>query len=256
MGFLDKAKKFLQKKGERKQAFLDREHELKTNIADLDAKKSEIIANYDPLKPFDPKKIDELDAQIEAAEKEIFVLNQTKKDTPDYDFGEVAPHIETVKDEASKVIDGKKAEEEKAREAIAEAKKVYLDSLVAHYRLKNEINEVVSEANETLSQLTQPIGREADKLRRKAQELDLELYRLAPTGSVSMGGGRSDQWKIDELEKQKSDLWAQIHKLEGYKTNISGHIPELSSHRNGDYQRIYFIADDEQKDAATKGILK
>ncbi|ASN05311.1 coiled-coil domain-containing protein [Virgibacillus necropolis] len=251
MKLIDAAKTFLQSKSAKHQAFHNREHELRTKITELEAKKSAKIAEYDPTTPFDPKQLAKIDAQIADAHKEIAVLNENKQATPQFDPSEVAEHVENVRKEASEQISVKKAEEEKARAAIEKAKKAFLDAQAKHHNVRRQAADIATDANETISQLTIGIAQELGKLHRKAQELDLKAFRLSGDGSAS--GLRSDQHQVDQLRDELSEIRREITRLEGFKAEVTAGIPELKSYRDNNGKTIYFAHEAEQTDAADKG---
>lgn len=252
MKLIDAAKKFLQTKSAKKQAFLDKEHELRSKLTELDAKKSKVIGEYDPSKPFDAKAIDHIEAQIDAVKKELDVLTQTVKLTPDYDVDESIKYIADIKREATSVIAEKKKADEQARAKIAEAKKALLAAQVEHFNVVRQANEFAADTNETLTQLNSGIQRQINILRQKAHEIDLEIYRLSPqTTSAHYDGYAIIDAKRDEL----SEIRREIQKLEGYAATVTVAMPALSNYRDSNGNTTYFVHSDEQINAANKGIL-
>lgn len=254
MGLIQKAREFLQSKSTKSQAFLDREHELKTKITELEAKKSKLISEYDPTKSFDSKAIDIIDADIAVASKEIAVLNETKKYVPEHDVSESLKHIEQVKSEASDIVAEKIKAEEGARAKIVEAKKAFLEAQAAHYRLIRDAQDFKADTNETLSQLSAGIKQEIGNLRRHMQKLDREIYDLSPDGSSA--GILGHQAQLDAVQDERSKIMSQIVKLEQHVSGISLPIGQLDMHRDKNGKTVYFIHQQEQFDATNKGIIQ
>ncbi|MFC7063959.1 hypothetical protein [Halobacillus seohaensis] len=251
--FLQQAKQFLAQKSKKRQAFFDREEELRTKITELDAKKSQITAEYDPTVGFDPKKLDDVDGEIEATQKELAVLTESKRNTPEYESTEVVEHIRTLKDEAESKLSTKRTAEEKQRDKIEKARQAYLEALAGHHSIKREVDEVKADANETLQQLSAPIKRHRDALLREVQALELESYRLAPDGSVSGNAPRSDNYQKQEIDAKIREIKREITELQSAQSEVVGGVAPLNSYRDNDYKHVYFLTDSEQKDAAERG---
>lgn len=253
MKFIEKARQFLQTKSARKQAFNDKETELRSKLNDIASQKSRLIAEYDPTKPFDASAIDKLDTEAAALQKELDVLRQTVKLTPDYDVAESLKYVDDVKKDANAFISDKVKAAEKAREKIIEAKRALLTAQAEHFRIVRDARDFASNTNETLIALNSGIKQEIENLRIKRQELERQLYDLA--GTTTFNVVNSAQSQIDALQAEYDEVRAEIARLEGYTMAVNVPIPELSNYRNGNGQTIYFVHDLEQKDAAEKGIF-
>ncbi|MEC1157560.1 hypothetical protein [Cytobacillus horneckiae] len=253
-GFLAKAQAFLRKKSETKQAYLDREHELRTKMTELEAQKSNITANYDPTKPYDAKAIDKIDEKIEVASKELALLTTNLPKISDYDLDELTSHLVEARTEAEKALNKKAQDAEKVRDDILAAKQTYLQKLADYQRIQTDAESVKYEVKEMLAELTTPVKKEIEKLRSQLIEVDYQLYEKASAGSGQ--GLRTDQVEIDLLEKRKGELGRRIAKLESHIGDIGSKVPDLRQYTDGNMQNIYYIHDKEQFDAAEKGITK
>lgn len=251
---IDKAKAFLKSKSAKAQAFYDREHELRTKLTELEAQKSKIYADYDPSKPFDPKKIDAIDEKIDEINKELAVLTVSMQSVSDYDPDELIKHIEAVKTEAADVIAEKHKAEAAARQAILDAKRTLLDAQAAHFRIVRDTNDYKADINDILRDLKKPIDDEVAKLRRQLQEVDREIYEQAGNGSTSLNASRSNQATIDRLYEQKNEIGRKINELNTHITDIGLAIPPLSNYRDANGRTIYFVHADEQQQAAENGV--
>ncbi|PDZ47063.1 hypothetical protein [Bacillus wiedmannii] len=256
LGFIEKAKEFILSKSKQKQAFFDREHELKTKITELEAKRSSIIEAYDPVKGLDQAAIDKIDAEITTIHKEIAVLNIGKTKVSDYELEDLITHVTDAKKEAEEVIAGKLTEEEKVREEVLKAKKAFLKAQVEHYTLTREAQNYAEDINESLLDLTKGVSVEIDRLRTKAHELSLELYRLSSDGSTSLNSTRSDQAVIDHVQEEYDKVRSEINKLEALMGKVSAPISQLNSYTDGNSRPIYLVDRNEQIDATQKGIIK
>ncbi|EJR61560.1 hypothetical protein IIO_03013 [Bacillus cereus VD115] len=256
IGFIEKAKEFISSKSKQKQAFFDREHELKTKITELEAKRSGVIEAYDPVKGLDQAAINKIDAEIASIHKEIAILNIGKTKVSDYEMEDLIKHVSDAKKEAEEVIAGKLTEEEKAREKILKAKKALLEAQTEHYILTYQTHEYTFEINETLRELTNSISFEISELRNRSQELSLEMYRHAPDGSISLNSIRSDQAMYDTIQEEYDKVRKEITRLESVMVDVSAIIPQLSSYRDGYSRAIYLVDRNEQIDATQKGIVK
>ncbi|MED0996285.1 hypothetical protein P4T34_12480 [Bacillus mobilis] len=256
LGFIEKAKEFILSKSKQKQAFFDREHELKTKITELEAKRSGIIEAYDPVKGLDQAAIDKIDAEIAGIQKEIAILSIGKTKVSNYELEDLITHVTDAKKEAEEVIAGKLTEEEKAREKIFKAKKALLEAQAEHYTLTYQTHEYTFEINETLRELTNSISLEISELRSRAQELSLEMYRHAPDGSISSNSTRPDQVMYDTIQEEYGKVRKEINRLESVMGDVSAIIPQLSSYRDGYSKPIYLVDRNEQIDATQKGIVK
>ncbi|MCU5618096.1 hypothetical protein OCA99_00115 [Bacillus cereus] len=256
LGFIEKAKEFILSKSKQKQAFFDREHELKTKITELESKRSGIIDAYDPTKGLNQASIDKIDAEIAIIHKEIAVLNIGKTKVSDCEMEDLITHVTDAKKEAEEVIASKLTEEEKVREKVLKAKKEFLKAQVEHYMLTREAQNYAEDINESLLDLTKGISSEIDRLRNKAHELNLELYRLASNGSVSLNATRSDQAVIDHVQEEYDKVRSEINKLEALMGKVSAPISQLNSYTDGNSRPIYLVDRNEQIDATQKGIIK
>lgn len=253
-GFLAKAQAFLRKKSETKQAYMDREHELRAKITELEAKKSSITASYDPTKPFDAKEIDKIDEKIEVASKELALLTTNLPKINDYDIDELTAHLVEARTEAEEALSKKAQDAEKVRDDILAAKQAYLQKLADYQRLQSDAESVKYEVKDMLDELTTPVKKEIEKLRRQLKEVDYQLYEKASAGPGQ--GLRTDQAEIDLLEKSKSELGRKIAKLESQISDVVAGVPQLRQFTDGNMQTIYFVHDQEQFDASEKGIIK
>lgn len=251
---IDKAKAFLRSKSAKAQAFYDREHELRTKLTELEAQKSKIYAEYDPSKPFDPKKIDAIDEKIDEINKELAVLTVSMQSVSDYDPDELIKHIKAVKTEAADVIAEKHKAEAAARQAILDAKRTLLDAQAAHFRIVRDTNDYKADINDILRDLKKPIDDEVAKLRRQLQQIDREIYEQAGDGSTTLNAVRGNQSTIDRLYKQKTDIGQKINELEAQVTKFEVIIPPLSNYRDANGKTIYFVHADEQQQAAENGV--
>ena len=252
---IEKAKAFLQSKSTKAQAFYDREEELHTKLTELEAQKSKIYSDYDPSKPFDPKKIDDIDEQIDAINKELAVLNVSKQSVSDYNVDELIKHIADAKTEAQDVLSGKQKAEESARQAILNAKKALLDAQAEHFRIVRDANDYKADVNDILRDLKKPIEDEIAKLRRQLQQVEREIYEQAGNGSTSLNASRSNQATIDRLYEQKNEIGRKINELNTHITDIGLAIPPLSNYRDANGRTIYFVHADEQQQAAENGVI-
>lgn len=252
---IDKAKAFLQSKSTKAQAFNDREHELRTKLTELEAQKSKIYSDYDPSKPFNPKKIDDIDEKIDEINKELAVLNVSKQSVSSYDTDELIKHIKAVKAEAADIIAEKQKAEAAARQEILDAKKALLKAQAEHFRVISAANDYKADVNDILRDLAKPIDDEIAKLRRQLQEVDREIYLQAGNGSTSLNASRSNQSTIDRLYEQKNDVARKIYELEVQVADIGVAIPPLSNYRDVNGKTIYFVHEDEQLQAAENGVL-
>jgi chromosome segregation ATPase len=254
MGFIQNAKEFLQSKSKKKQAFHDRETELRAKLADLEAKKSQLVGSYDPSKPFDPKAIDKIDTDIEAINKEIAVLSVNMVRVADFDVEELADHIANVKQEASDTIaDHLKAEEE-ARQKIAEAKAAFLKAQANHYNVVRQAKDFRDDTNETVDSLSVAIKQEVRRLRDEAQRINKEIYDMAGDGSSFLGAKRSDQHITDRLQAEYDRLRSEIQRLEKHVWPVGLPISQLDNHRDKNGRTIYFVHVDEQQRSTQNGI--
>lgn len=251
---IDKAKAFLKSKSAKAQAFYDREEELRTKLTELEAQKSKIYSDYDPSKPFDPKKIDAIDAQIDEINKELAVLTVSMQSVSDHDLDELIKHIEAVKTEAADVLAEKHKAEAAARQAILDAKKALLKAQAEHFRIVRDTNDYKADINDILRDLKKPIDAEIAKLRRQLQQIDREIYEQAGDGSTSLNAVRGNQSTIDRLYKQKTDIGQKINELEAQVTKFEVIIPPLSNYRDANGKTIYFVHADEQQQAAENGV--
>lgn len=251
---IDKAKAFLKSKSAKAQAFYDREHELRTKLTELEAQKSKIYADYDPSKPFDPKKIDAIDEKIDEINKELAVLTVSMQSVSDYDPDELIKHIEAVKTEAADVIAEKHKAEAAARQAILDAKKALLKAQAEHFRVIRDANDYKADINDILQELKKPIDDEIAKLRRQLQQVDREIYEQAGDGSTTLNAVRGNQSTIDRLYKQKTDIGQKINELEVQVAEFGVAIPPLSNYRDANGKTIYFVHADEQQQAAENGV--
>ncbi|WP_306692413.1 hypothetical protein [Bacillus cereus] len=256
LGFIEKAKGFILSKSKQKQAFFDREHELKTKITELEAKRSGIIEAYDPVKGLDQAAIDKIDVEIAGIHKEIAILNVGKTKVSDYELEDVITYVTDAKKEAEEAIVGKLTEEEKAREKILKAKEALLKAQAEHYILIREAQNYAEDINESLSDLTKSVSAEVDRLRTKAHELSLELYRLAPDGSVSLNSTRSDQAMLSRIQEEYDKVRSEISRLEPLTGKVSAPIFQLNSYTDRNSRPIYLVDRNEQIDATQKGIVK
>lgn len=251
---IDKAKAFLKSKSAKAQAFYDREEELRTKLTELEAQKSKIYADYDPSKPFDPKKIDAIDEKIDEINKELAVLNVSKQAISNYDPDELIKHIEAVKTEAADVIAEKHKAEAAARQAILDAKKALLKAQAEHFRILRDANDYKADINDILRDLKKPIDDEVAKLRRQLQQVDREIYEQVGNGSTSLNASRSNQAVIDRLYEQKTEIGRKINELNTHIADIGLAIPPLSNYRDANGRTIYFVHADEQQQAAENGV--
>ncbi|MDM5460000.1 hypothetical protein [Bacillus cereus] len=256
LGFIEKAKEFISSKSKQKQAFFDREHELKTKITELEAKRSGVIEAYDPIKGLDQVAIDKIDAEIAGIHKEIAILNIGKTKVSDYEMEDLIKHVSDAKKEAEEVIAGKLTKEGKIREKVLTAKKALLEAQAEHYTLTYQTHEYTFEINETLRELTNSISFEISELRNRSQELSLEIYRNAPDGSIPLNSIRSDQAMYDIIQEEYEKVRKEISRLESVMGDVSAIIPQLSSYRDGYSKPIYLVDRNEQIDATQKGIVK
>lgn len=252
---IDKAKAFLKSKSAKAQAFYDREEELRTKLTELEAQKSKIYSDYDPSKPFDPKKIDAIDEKIDEINKELAVLTVSMQSVSDYDPDELIKHIEAVKTEAVDVIAEKHKAEAAARQAILDAKKALLKAQAEHFRIVRDANDYKADVNDILRDLKKPIEDEIAKLRRQLQQVDREIYEEAGAGTAPLTAKRSNQAVIDRLYEQKNDVARKIYKLEAQVTKFEVVIPPLSNFRDANGKTIYFVHADEQQQAAENGVI-
>lgn len=251
---IEKAKAFLKSKSAKAQAFYDREEELRTKLTELEAQKSKIYAEYDPSKPFDPKKIDAIDEKIDEINKELAVLTVSMQSVSKYDPHELIQHIKAVKTEAADVIAEKHKAEAAARQAILDAKKALLKAQAEHFRIVRDANDYKADINDILRELKKPIDDEIAKLRRQLQEVDREIYKQAGNGSTSLNTFRSNQATIDRLYEQKNEIGRKINELNTHITDIGLAIPPLSNYRDANGRTIYFVHADEQQQAAENGV--
>lgn len=251
---IDKAKAFLKSKSAKAQAFYDRDHELRTKLTELEAQKSKIYAEYDPSKPFDPKKIDAIDEKIDEINKELAVLTVSMQSVSNYDPHELIKHIEAVKTEAADVIAEKHKAEAAARQAILDAKKALLKAQAEHFRILRDANDYKADINDILRELKKPIDDEIAKLRRQLQEVDREIYEQVGDGITPLTAARSNQHFIDRLYKQKTDIGQKINELEVQVAEFGVAIPPLSNYRDANGKTIYFVHADEQQQAAENGV--
>ncbi|MGP9043137.1 hypothetical protein [Cytobacillus kochii] len=251
-GFLAKAQAFLRNKSETKQAYMNREHELRSQITELEAKKSSITANYDPTKPFDAKAIDKIDEKIEVASKELALLTTNLPKISDYNLDELTAHLVEARTEAEEALSKKADEASKVRDDILAAKQAYLQKLADYQRLQADAESVKYEVKEMLDELTTPVKKEIEKLRRQLKEVDYQLYEKASAGPGQ--GLRVDQVEIELLEQSKDEIGRKITRLELQIGDISSKIPDLRQYTDGNMQNIYYIHDKEQFDAIEKGI--
>jgi chromosome segregation ATPase len=249
MGFIEKAKAFLQTKSKQKQAFHDRETELRAKLADLEAKKSKIVGSYDPSKPFDPKAIDKIDEEMDAINKEIAVLGVNKVRAADFDVDELAGHIENVKTEAQGIIAEHVKAEEQAREKIAAAKEAFLKAQSDHYETVRAARDFAAETNETIDALSSAIVSEVRRLRDEAQRLSREIYNYAGDGSTFLGAKRSDQHIVDRLQEEYDKVRGEINRLEKNIGPVGVPIADLDNHQDKNTNTIYFIHRSEQQQA-------
>ncbi|MCA1059757.1 hypothetical protein LCL96_12445 [Rossellomorea aquimaris] len=249
MGLIQKAKAFLQTKSKQKQAFEDRETELRAKLSDLDAKKSNIISSYDPSKPFDTKAIDKIDEEIDAINKEIAVLSVNKVRAADFDVDELAGHIANVKAEAKEVIASHKDAESKARDDIAKAKAAFLKAQANHYEVVRQAREFEADTNETINALSVAINSEVRRLRDEAQRLSREIYNYAGDGGIYLGAKRSDQHVIDGLQEEYDKVRKEIQRLEQNVSPVGLGIADLDNHVDKNRRTIYFVHRDEQQQA-------
>jgi DNA repair exonuclease SbcCD ATPase subunit len=251
---IDRAKAFLKSKSAKAQAFYDREHALRTKLTELEAQKSKIYAEYDPSKPFDPKKIDAIDAQIDEINKELAVLAVSKQSVSDYDPDDLIKHIADVKTEATDVISAKQKAEAAARQAILDAKKALLDAQAEHFRILRDAKDYVADINDILRELKRPVDEEIAKLRRQLQQVDREIYEQAGGGGTPLNAVRDNQPVIDRLYEQKGEIGRKISMLETYAAEIGDGMPTLDSYRDNNGKTIYFVHADEQQQAAKNGV--
>ncbi|MEK4215256.1 hypothetical protein A6279_00945 [Bacillus wiedmannii] len=256
LGFIEKAKEFILSKSKQKQAFFDREHELKTNITELEAKRSGIIEAYDPVKGLDQAAIDKIDAEIAGIQKEIAILSIGITKVSNYELEDLITHVTDAKKEAEEIIAGKVAEEEKVREKILTAKKALLKAQAEHYSLTRQADDYAADINDTLRELTNSVSLEVSRLRSKAHDLSLEIYRLASDGSVSLNAPRSDQSMIDHVQEEYDKVRSEINRLEALMGKVSAPISQLNSYTDGNSRPIYLVDRNEQIDATQKGIVK
>ena len=251
MGFIEKAKTFLQTKSAKVQAFYDREEELRTKMTDLEAKKSKIINEYDPIKPFDPKELEKLDKEMVAAEKEIAVLTVNKAKIGEYDIEELIKYVAAAKTEANDMIAKMVKMEEYAREKILAAKKEFLEAQAEHFRIVLDAKNFPVETSWILAGLIGPIQDEINRLRDEFRRVDLEIYQ----NTTSVMGNRSNQAQLDILAEEKEKIGREINRLQAYVGQVNVPIPLLNNYRDGNGKTIYFIHEDEQLNAANKGII-
>ncbi|EPC8419959.1 hypothetical protein ACR3AO_002548 [Bacillus wiedmannii] len=256
LGFIEKAKEFISSKSKQKQAFFDREHELKTKITELEAKRSGIIEAYDPVKGLDQAAIDKIDAEIAGIQKEIVILSIGKTKVSNYELEDLITHVTDAKKEAEEVIAGKVVEEGKVREKILTAKKELLKAQAEHYSLTRQADDYAADINDTLRELTNSASLEISRLRGKAHDLSLEIYRLASDGAVSLNATRSDQALSDHIQEEYNKVRREISRLETLTAQVSAPIPQLSSYTDGNRRPIYLVDRNEQIDATQKGIVK
>lgn len=255
-GFLEKAKEFILSKSKQKQAFFDRDHELKTKITELEAKRSGIIEAYDPTKGLNQDAIDKIDAEIDAAHKEIAILTIRESKVSNYELGDLIKHVSEAKKEAEEFLENKLTEDEKIREEILATKKAFLEAQAKHYNLTREAANYASDVNESLSELTKSISIEIDRLREKARKLEREIQSLIPTGHFSEGAPYVGQAQVEVLREEYSKVRGEIARLESLIGDVGDRIWRLESRTDGNYRPIYFIHDNEQIDATQKGIVK
>jgi predicted nucleic acid-binding Zn-ribbon protein len=242
---LDKAKQFLQSTSAKVAAFQDRESEIKKKLAQLEAEITGLTENYDPTKPFDAGKVDELEAKVKALRTELSILQVQKQKAPKHEIDVLVEQIEGVRTEADSYFETKKQEEEKARQAILEAKQAFLSSLQAHRSLIEDANLFKVDANETLDKLAEDIRRHVSKLREEAQLIGLQISRMAGTGAYN--GPRSNQSEIDALHDKQMEIYREISRLEPLTSELGLPIGTLESHTDRNMKAIYFVHADEQR---------
>lgn len=252
MKFIEAAKRFLESASVKSQQFADKEHQLRSKLTELEAKKSKLISAYDPAQPFDAKSLDKIDAEVSAIQKELAVLSKVKAETPEHDIDESIEHISKVKSEALVVIAEKVKAEEAARTKIAEAKKAFLQAQADHFRIVRDAQDFQTDTNETLSELSKDIKRKSDNLRGKAHSLDLEMYRHA--GTTTFNVLQSNQSQMDDIQAEVNEIRTEINRLQALAATVETGISPLDNFRNGNGKTTYFIHSDEQFDAANKGI--
>lgn len=253
MGLLQKAKEFISTKSKRTTAFLEREGELRTKIAELEAQKSKLVSEYDPLKPFDAKHIEKIDTDISMLRKEMEVLQESKAQTPAHDVDEAIKHIEGAKQEANELISKKEEEADKAREKIAEAKTALLKAQAEHYNVLRKAEELKNDVNETIGQLSTSIDRKIRQLENQLHQVERELYTLAPNSQFQAINGSQSQ--IDVLQEKSSALKREIYELREHLKPVGVGIPNLENFRDPNGSTIYFVHSKEQQDASKRGIL-
>lgn len=255
MGFLEKAKAFIQAKSKQKQAFYDREHELRTKLTELESKKSKLYSEYDPTKKFNQDALDKIENEIDVISKELAILTTQKEKVADYAFDELIKHVNDAKTEAKQLIADRLPEEEKARQKIADAKLALLKAQAEHFTISREIKEFAAETNESIEELTTKVKHEVERLRARAQQIGLEIYRSAPDGSTTMTAQRTDQYRIDMLQEELSQVRKEIASLESMIGDVAAPIQPLSGYTDSNNRTVYFVHANEQYDAAEKGIL-
>jgi len=255
MKLIEAAKKYLQFKANRSQAFFDKTEELNTKIADLNAKKSKLISDYDPTKPFNAEAVGKIEAEIASVEKELEVLNESKKvEPPAFNAEASIEHITGVKAEIQETLGEHKKEEEKLRQEILKAKQALLEAQASHFRLVQDSRQLVADTNETIKQLNVGFNQEIDNLRMDAQAIGRDLYNLATGTTFRVING--SQSEVDEKQKELDEVRRKIQKLESYTVSVGVPIPPLNNYRNNMGETVYFVHAHEQQEAVENGIVK
>jgi hypothetical protein len=252
--FIQKAKEFLSRKESRNDAFATREMELRGKIVDLDSKKSKLLGEYDPTKPFDSKAIDKIDADIVEVNKELYALTESKLVATDSNIDDLIVHAEEIRVEFQEVSAKKIAAEAKAREKIAEAKKEFLQAQADHNKITRESKDYTFDVNETIQLLSKGINGKISELRREAQLLERQIYDLASSTTFNVVNGAQSQ--LDIVQAEYDAKRQEINTLEAYTREVGIGIAPLDNHRINGGQTTYYVHAKEQFDAVDHGIVK
>ncbi|MBM7838353.1 putative nucleic acid-binding Zn-ribbon protein [Alkalihalobacillus xiaoxiensis] len=253
MGLFTTAKNFLSGIEEKRQSLFNRQGAIKTKIEELKQEKEDLLASFDPEKPYDPKPIQKLESSIETAQLELDALASYKNKSSDGDYDSRVEEIEKIRQELKNSSATNKEASVKALDKIEEAKKTFLEAQKNYYDIKARNDAEVMEAQDLIKILSSPFNQRVDYLRREQERLGHELYKITP----SIGGKASNQSEIDSVQNELNLIRREIVKLEDHKaTKYSGGVDSLKTFRNENGATIYFIHDKEQLDAAEKGQIK
>lgn len=252
--FIQKAKEFLTRKESKNDAFATREMDLRGKIVELESKKSQIIGAYDPSKPYDSKTIDKIDAEIVDVNKELYALTESKPIASSHNIDELIEHAEKIKAEFLEVSAEKIADELKAREKIAKAKRAFLQAQANHNLITREAKDFTFDVNETIKSLSKGINGKIDALRREAQLLERQIFELSPSMTFNTINGAQSQ--LDVIQAEYDAKRQEISKLESYTREVGIGIATLDNHRVNGGQTTYYVHANEQFDAVNHGIVK